>query len=177
MSLYCLNNYRSKEQLADMRRLDADGVCIFCPQHMAADADQRIVHRTRHWSVTPNEFPYAGTRLHLLLVPDEHVGDLLDLSPEAQFDFWAALRWVRDHYALAYYGLGVRNGDCSYTGGTIAHVHVHVIVGDVEDPDHVPVKFKLTSRPTTDHHSVAPGSAQMSSTPAWRRMSSPSSSE
>jgi diadenosine tetraphosphate (Ap4A) HIT family hydrolase len=145
--LYHLGNNRTEQQLADMLRLEAAGVCVFCPEHLAQDPDQPTLHRTPQWTVTPNEFPYAGTALHLLLVPDEHVTDLLDLSAAAQADFWAALGWVRDHYSLTYYGLGSRNGDCRYTGGTIYHVHVHVIVGDVADPGHEPVRLKLSSRP------------------------------
>ena len=142
MSLYYLGNARGDEQREYMRRLEADGVCVFCPEHLAADPDQDIVHTTAHWTVTPNRFPYASTRLHLMLVPHEHVTDLLDLSGAAQADFWTALGWVRDHHGLTYYGLGARNGECTYTGGTIAHVHVHVIVGD---PGQGPVRFKVSS--------------------------------
>jgi ATP adenylyltransferase len=142
MSLYYLGNARSEEQRAYMRRLEADGVCLFCPGPMDADPEQEILHHTAHWTVTPNKFPYAGTKLHLMLVPHEHETDLLDLSDAAQQDFWAALRWVRDKHGLTYYGLGARNGECRHTGGTIAHVHVHVIVGD---PSAGPVRFKVSS--------------------------------
>jgi diadenosine tetraphosphate (Ap4A) HIT family hydrolase len=147
MSLYYLANYRTPEQLADMRRLEAAGICIFCPEHLAADPDQRVVHRTAHWTVTPNEFPYPGTRLHLLLVPHRHVTDVLDLPPEAQADLFAALGWVRDAHGLAGYGLGVRCGDPASTGATIAHVHLHVIVGD---PAAEPVRFKMSQPPRPD---------------------------
>jgi ATP adenylyltransferase len=54
---------------------------------------------------------------------------------------------VREHHGLTHYGLGGRNGDCRYTGGTIYHVHVHVIVGDVTNPEHQPVRLRLSSRP------------------------------
>jgi ATP adenylyltransferase len=142
MSLYHLGNSRGDAQSAYMRQLAADGVCIFCPDHLAADPGQEILHRTGHWTVTPNRFPYASTRLHLMLVPHEHVTDLLDLTAPAQRDFWSTLDWVRQTYGLSYYGLGARNGDPRFTGGTIAHVHVHVIVGD---PDGEPVRFKVSS--------------------------------
>ena len=142
MNLYHLGNSRGERQSEYMRRLEADGVCIFCPEHLDADPEQVILHRTAHWTVTPNKFPYADTLRHLMLVPDEHVTDLLDLSASAQADFWTALGCIREHHGLTYYGLGARNGDCRYTGGTIAHVHVHVIVGD---PDGGPVRFKVSS--------------------------------
>ncbi len=147
-SLYYLGNARNDAQRDDMSRLEASGICIFCPDHL--EADQRVLHRTPQWTVTENKFPYRGTRLHLLLLPDEHVTDLLDLPVEAQLDFWNALRWVRDHYGLTYYGLAVRNGCCEFTGGTIRHVHVHVLQGDVDDPDHQPVRARLSSVPAPD---------------------------
>ena len=146
MSLYYLGNYRTQEQLEDMLRLEAAGTCIFCPEHLAKDPDQRIVHRTALWTVTPNEFPYRGTRLHLLLVPDEHVTDMLDLSDEAKADLWTALAWARENYGLTFYSMLARNGDCEFTGATVRHVHIHLVQGDVDDPHHEPVRTKLSSR-------------------------------
>jgi ATP adenylyltransferase len=147
VALYYLGNHRSAEQLAEMVRLEAGGVCLFCPEHLGQDVEHPSVLETAHWTVTPNRYPYNGTRLHLLLIPHEHVTDLVDLSAEAREDFWRALGWVRDHYTLTYYGLGARNGDCRFTGGTVHHLHVHLVVGDVDDPQHQPVRMKLSSRP------------------------------
>lgn len=149
MSLYYPGNYRTSAQLDEMRRLEADGVCIFCPEHMATG--RRVLHRIPLWTIRPNEFPYAGTRLHLLMVPDEHVTDLLDLSPAAQAGLWEALRWIRDRYNLTFYSLAARNGDCEFTGATVRHVHVHLLQGDVEDPNHQPVRTRLSSRPGEVH--------------------------
>lgn len=148
MSLYFLGNARTVEQRNDMQRLEAAGVCIFCPHQLAAE--QRILHRTAGWSITPNKFPYRGTRLHVMLVPDEHVDDMADLSPEAQLDFWTALRWVKDHFGLTFYGMAVRNGLCEYTGGTIRHLHIHILQGEVDDPQHQPVRVKLSSVPDSE---------------------------
>ena len=146
--LYHLGNARTDAQRQDMVDLEARGVCLFCPDHLGAE--QRLLLQTEHWSVTPNEYPYAGTRLHLLLVPHAHVSDLLDLSDDARADLWTVLARVRAVHGLEFYGLGARNGDCRYTGGTIEHVHVHLVQGDVEDPDHVPVRLKLSSSAGTE---------------------------
>ncbi|SEG89624.1 Diadenosine tetraphosphate (Ap4A) hydrolase [Thermomonospora echinospora] len=144
MSLYCLDNHRTPEQLEEMRRLEAAGICLFCPDGLRSHPTQRIIRETAHWHITPNAYPYKGTAVHLLLVPHEHVTDLADLSEPARLDFFQALQWVRNEYDLTYYGLGIRNGDCRYTGGTIAHVHVHLLVGDTT-PDSPPVRFRFSS--------------------------------
>jgi ATP adenylyltransferase len=143
---YHLENHREPEQLAEMRRLEREGTCLFCSDQLESETgEQHVVHRTRHWFITPNRFPYAGAKLHYLLVPEKHVTDVLDLPAADREDFWTALAWVRDEHELSFYGLGARCGDCEYTGGTIRHVHVHVIVGDVDDPEHRPVRFKLST--------------------------------
>lgn len=147
LRLYCTDNYRTEEQLAEMRRLEEAGICLFCPAALRSHADQRIAFETRHWAVTPNAFPYQGTKLHLLVVPHQHVNDMLDLDDEALADFWAALRQIRAHYGLDHYGLGVRNGNCSFTGATIAHVHAHILVGDPSLEPEVPVRMRFSSRP------------------------------
>jgi ATP adenylyltransferase len=143
--LYHLGNHRDPEQLARMRVLEEAGVCVFCPAALAVRDDRLRV--SPHWTVVPNEFPYAGTRLHLLLIPAEHVADLVDLSDAARSDLWPMLAWAKQEYTLTFYGLGVRNGDPAYTGGTVEHLHLHLIVGDVGDPQHRPVRLKLSSRP------------------------------
>ena len=143
MSLYCFENARTDEQRAEMARLDAAGICLFCPEHLARHEQQRIVLATRHWTVTPNRFPYPGTSLHMLLIPDQHARDLLELSDEVRADFWVALAAVAEAYELRYYGLGVRNGDCRFTGATIEHVHAHVLVGP-DDDSAPPVRMRFS---------------------------------
>lgn len=145
MSLYCFPNARTPDQLAEMERLDAAGVCLFCPEGLARNGGQQILFSTRHWTVTPNHYPYPGTSLHLLLIPHQHAGDLLDLGDESRADFWAALAEVAQRHRLDHYGLGVRNGDCRYTGATIHHVHAHVLVGS-GDEDAPPVRMRFSGR-------------------------------
>jgi diadenosine tetraphosphate (Ap4A) HIT family hydrolase len=148
VSLYFLGNARTPEQVADMQRLEDEGRCLFCPDQL--ESQQRLLHRTEHWMVTPNKYPYRGTRMHVMLLPDEHVDDLADLSEAAQRDFWRVLDWVKVHYGLKFYGMVVRNGLSEYTGGTVRHVHVHILQGDIDDPEHEPVRVKLSSVPGSD---------------------------
>jgi diadenosine tetraphosphate (Ap4A) HIT family hydrolase len=145
VSLYCFEHARGPEQLAEMRRLDAAGICLFCPEHLAGHQRQQVLFSTRHWTATQNEFPYQGTSLHLLLVPHQHAADLLELGDDVRADFWVALATAADKHGLAHYGLGIRNGDCRFTGATIRHVHAHVLVaGDSGEP---PVRMRFSGHP------------------------------
>jgi ATP adenylyltransferase len=145
--LYYLGNSRSQGQTEDMITKEAKGLCIFCPEHLRADPSQRVAHESGHWIVTPNQYPYAGVLHHFLLVPKVHVTDVLDLSPAAFADMQRALSWVRKTYGLTYWSFGSRNGDFRYTGATIAHVHIHVLVGDPAQHDESPVILYLSSCP------------------------------
>jgi ATP adenylyltransferase len=140
-----MENFRTAEQLAEMQRLEAAGVCLFCPAELERHAGAAAFLRTEHWTVMPNDFPYAGTSLHLMLIPRQHAGDLLELGAAAQADFFTALAAAREHYGFGHYGLGVRNGDCRYTGATIAHLHAHVVVAPPE-PEAV-VRMRFSAQP------------------------------
>lgn len=143
-----MSNYRTPEQLEEMQRLEEAGICLFCPEALDKRAQQRTLLKTEHWTVTPNEFPYKGTKLHLLVIPHEHVNDMLDLDGDSLNDFWKTLKMVRKQFNLTHYGLGARNGDCAFTGATIAHVHAHLLVGDPEPDPEVPVRMRFSSRPS-----------------------------
>jgi ATP adenylyltransferase len=144
--LYWFGNVRTGEQRARMTALEAAGTCLMCPDGIAAHGFPVVV-ATEHWNVTPNDYPYPGTRLHLLVIPREHVTDVLDLSPAAQADLFTALGQVRDQFGLSHYGLAMRCGDCRYTGATVRHLHGHVLVGDAEAEPEVPVRMRFSSRP------------------------------
>lgn len=149
MKLYYPKNYRTQEQLAQMNELEAAGICLFCPEHLPNY--RPVLHRTAHWSLVANQYPYRGARLHFLLLPDEHVTDIVDLTAAAQADFFVALRWARDEHDMQFYGLAARNGDCAFTGGTIRHVHLHMLQGSPDEAEFVPVRVKLSSHPSEIH--------------------------
>ncbi|SDP40917.1 HIT domain-containing protein [Klenkia soli] len=131
--LYCPANARTAEQVARMADLGARGVCLFCADAGSEAGGGQVVTETVHWRALHNDFPYAGAAQHLLLVPRAHVTDVLDLDDEARADLWTILRTVRGD-TRGPYGLGMRNGPCEGTGGTIAHAHLHVLVPDGERP-------------------------------------------
>ena len=71
--LYDLDAARSDEQRRYMEELAAAGICIFCPEHVGRYHPEPVEHEGRHWYVTRNAYPYAGTTAHYLIVPHLHV--------------------------------------------------------------------------------------------------------
>lgn len=131
-----------------MQRLHDEGICAFCPEHFTEFHDNPIEFETPHWIVAKNDYPYEHTTTHLLLVAKEHVSTLKALSREARADFMEVLARVEDDFGLFSFGVGMRVGDFRYNGGSVDHLHAHVIVGDFGDPTaHQKVRFKMSSVP------------------------------
>ncbi len=145
--LYYLGNARYEQQRERMEQLEMQGRCIFCPGQASPQDEELVVHRSLHWDVRRNAYPYKGAKVSLLVIPHLHVDDPVDLPDPVLAEFWQVLRWAREHYQLQAYGLAARCGLCAYTGGTITHVHLHLLAGDPDADPFTPVRVKLSSRP------------------------------
>lgn len=145
--LYYPDNARTEDQRSEMIRLEAAASCLFCPEGLVENG-REIVVANETWSVMRNEYPYPGTLHHLLLLPQEHVTKMTDLSVASQQGFWDILKSAEELFGPDYFVLGVRNGEMSGTGSTIAHLHVQFIVSD---PNHTgePPKLYAGSFPAT----------------------------
>jgi ATP adenylyltransferase len=146
MGLYYLNAARTEAQRANMEDLETRGICIFCPEHIIEDKSP-IELETEYWMVKRNSFPYRDTKVHMLAIPKEHVTTMTALSKAAQQDFFNILNQCEKQFDLESYAVVVRSGDMRRNGGSIEHLHAHIIVGDTDDPDHQAVRAKISSRP------------------------------
>ncbi|HEX8767353.1 MAG TPA: hypothetical protein VF714_03230, partial [Jatrophihabitans sp.] len=72
--------------------------------------------------------------------------DLLELDTAARTDFWEALGSACAAIGAEHYGIGVRNGDCAATGGTIGHLHVHLLVPDPDAAADRPLRMRFSGR-------------------------------
>ena len=114
----------------------ASGKCVFCEIQKRADQDESslVVHRASHCFIVLNRYPYTSG--HLLIVPNEHVGELdsagkgitdemMDLTKRSQ----AALRHV---YQPDGFNVGMNLGKAA-GAGIVDHIHIHILprwVGD-----------------------------------------------
>ncbi len=136
---------RTPEQARQMKDLAARKVCAFCPENILTETRTPIDMETDHWFVKENDYPYKDTKLHLLLIPKEHAKSVADLSAKAQTDFIDVVVQVEKHYNLTSYAVAMRSGDPRYNGGSVEHLHAHIIVGDKTSAE--PVRFKVYSPP------------------------------
>jgi diadenosine tetraphosphate (Ap4A) HIT family hydrolase len=149
--LYHLPAARRPEQLERMRRLQAEGVCVFCEENAARlggppDARSSGVElRGEHWYVVANGFPYAGTRAHYLIVARRHVRSFDQLPDAAGAELWALRRELARRLSPLATATVERSGDMRYNGGSVAHLHVHFVALDAH-PEKT-VRFKVSRDP------------------------------
>jgi diadenosine tetraphosphate (Ap4A) HIT family hydrolase len=142
--LYHLAAARSDDQRAYMERLEADGICVFCPEHVAQYHGRPVTYRGRHWYVTENAYPYEGTAAHHLIVAHRHVTSFHELPDAAGEELWAIKRMLREQMPAVAFATVERSGDMRYNGGSLAHLHTH-FVGLEPDPP-TTVRFRVSAR-------------------------------
>jgi ATP adenylyltransferase len=133
---------------ADQRKLyeyiREAGICSFCVDFCQGKPPtyhpKPVLKETAWWSVTENMEPYAGAKLHLLLVYKQHVLGP-PLPPEAWADLGSIVEWAAREYQLPGGGFYFRFGDGDYTGSSVAHFHANLIFGGEKDGERVRVKL------------------------------------
>jgi diadenosine tetraphosphate (Ap4A) HIT family hydrolase len=141
--LYDLGAARTPQQRARMVAREAAGICIFCPGHITGT----IELSGEHWYVKRNDFPYAGTAAHYLIIPHLHVVSFDELPDEAGAELWAVKRELKARLSPLAVATVERSGDMHYNGGSIAHLHTHFVALDAEPSE--TVRFRVSARADT----------------------------
>lgn len=130
-----IQNARVPLQAKNMERIEADGVCPFCIEHLKKYHIPPVVYDGNHWIVTPNMYPYENTAHHFLFITKKHIVNTDELSSEAWNELQVLTRWLIEAYGITSGTLLMRSGDMSKTGATVLHLHAQFIVGaDPEKP-------------------------------------------
>lgn len=98
-----------------------------------------IVHRSKLSYLMLNRFPYNPG--HLLAIPFREVSDIEDLTPEENADLFATItfakRLLRETLKADGFNIGFNLGTAA--GGSIAHLHGHVVPRWLGDCNFMPV--------------------------------------
>lgn len=131
-----VQNSRSSDQAEHMRNTVGQGKCPFCPDGF--DAKKNVVVPIPgviivHWQAWFNPFPYHGTKTHIIIAAVKHWTDIGEITPDAWRE-WAMINeyFIKVH-GLAGGGIVMRFGENKLNGGTLSHVHSHIMVPDEED--------------------------------------------
>ncbi len=146
--LYSLEAARSEDQRRYMQQLAAAGICIFCPQHVAQQQREPIERSGQHWYVKKNDYPYEGALAHYLIVSQRHVLSFEELPDEAGAELWALKRELKSRLAPVALATVERSGNMLYNGGSVAHLHVHVVALDAAPSATVRFRVSAQAAPT-----------------------------
>lgn len=137
-------NARTKEQKNLMAKIEKDGVCPFCVENFTKYHPKQILKEADFWFITENMSPYKGTKHHFLFIyKHSHITKPSEISPEAQLDLFTSINWMIEKYNIKGGSFFMRFGETSYNGSSVEHLHTHLIVGDINEEDHEPVRVKL----------------------------------
>ena len=104
--------------------------CIFCSLRDDPENDERnfVVYRGNLNFVVLNIYPYISG--HLLIVPNEHVGDLDAASKETTDELMDLTKRcqtaLRETYQPAGFNIGMNLGK-SAGAGIVDHIHIHIL--------------------------------------------------
>ncbi len=141
-----LSNARLGGQREIMEEILTLGLCPFCPASLSKFHLKPILKETTHWLLTENQWPYGNTRVHLLAIHKTHIERLSDLTPEAAQEFFSLMQWAEKKFNLTGGGIGMRFGDITVNGATVAHLHAQLLtakITDRNDPDYKPVRLRV----------------------------------
>jgi ATP adenylyltransferase len=124
-----LNHSRAGRYQRLLEKIERDGVCPFCSPYLKRYHRPPIIRRTAHWLLTTNQTPYRGLKHHWLLISRDHLNDIKDLTPDHWRELGRLLTWLTKKYRVPGGSLFIRFGDTDYTGGSVAHLHAHLVVG------------------------------------------------
>jgi len=124
-----IDNARTALQIENMKKIEAEGFCPFCPEHMEKYHTPPILKSAKHWYVTMNMYPYENALHHFLFITNEHMSNSKNLSAEAWKELQEHVNWVMKEYDIDGGTLLMRSGDMNKTGSTVLHLHAQFIVG------------------------------------------------
>lgn len=108
----------------------ASSACIFCSlrDDAAHDEGNFVVHRATYNFVVLNIYPYISG--HLLIVPNEHVGELDAASKQTTDELMDLTKRcqtaLREAYQPNGFNIGMNLGK-SAGAGVVDHIHIHIL--------------------------------------------------
>ncbi len=151
-----LDNSRVPDQRKEMEEILASGHCPFCPEHLGKHHPLPTLKEGKFWILTPNQWPYEHTKVHLLAIYRTHAEDLSDLDPNAGKELLELMQWSQNEFTIPGGGWVMRFGDTRYSAGSVQHIHAQCVQPDIHDPNYKPVRIKIGKSPDKlGHQSVS----------------------
>ncbi len=112
-----------------VRKLISPSGCVFCESAKnQVRLETLCVYQTKYSMVVLNKFPYNSG--HILILPQRHCGDMLELTQEEYYDLQdllrVALKSIQEIYKPGGVNIGLNLGSVA-GAGIPDHLHYHLI--------------------------------------------------
>lgn len=118
------------------------GVCPFCPKTFKWHT-KPILRRTKDWLITENFSPYKNARYHFLVISKSHKEGFHNITRKDWLEISKLVCWAIRKYEIKGGGLTMRFGESDYTGATVTHLHLHLIVPKLKHGRALTVEFPI----------------------------------
>jgi ATP adenylyltransferase len=120
---------------------DKTGGCVFCAAARGEGEDAAlVVERGERCFSMLNAFPYASG--HVMVLPDRHIADLLDLDEDELHELMAltrrSVRALRAVMSPEGFNVGLNIGEAA-GAGIAEHLHLHIVPRWAGDTNFMPV--------------------------------------
>lgn len=107
-------------------------ICPLCPEGLKM-GHNAILKSINGWNLILNEFAYAHTKVHALIIPQAHQTNLTALSSVDMESVRLLATWAIEHFQIKGGALTLRFGDAHYSGASVRHLHFHIITPEHDE--------------------------------------------
>ncbi len=107
-------------------------ICPLCPSGLKM-GHNAILKSINGWNLILNEFAYAHTKVHALIIPEAHQTNLTALSSIDMESVRLLATWAIEHFQIKGGALTLRFGDSHYSGASVHHLHFHIITPEHDE--------------------------------------------
>jgi ATP adenylyltransferase len=138
-----IDNAREEDQRQVMADIIANDHCPFCAENLRKYHKQPVLKETEHWVLTPNQWPYDNTKIHLLGILKVHMEKLSELTPQMGAELFEIVAWAEKEFDMPGGGFAMRFGETEYSAATVKHLHIQLLVPDIHAPNFEPTRIKI----------------------------------
>ncbi|MDD2913314.1 MAG: HIT domain-containing protein [Candidatus Pacebacteria bacterium] len=138
-----LQNARKGEYKKVIEEIVSTGKCPFCKENFKYHK-KPIFKKKNNWFLTDNSWPYKNSKHHFLLIGEEHKENLFELTKKDLQSIFFLINFAVKKWKIKGGGLIVRFGDTKFTGGSVSHIHFHLLSPNVNQKTKKSKKIAFT---------------------------------
>jgi len=141
-----MGNARVEVQRQKMEMAKELNECTFCLDRFEYYHDAPIIKEGGYWIVTDNDYPYDNTKHHTLFILKRHAENIEELTSLEWAELRKLIQEFKKEHLISGGAIFLRFGEEKYSGGTLPHIHAHLIVPDIESGSYQPVPCYVGER-------------------------------